>query len=1106
MSVSVTGFVPDTVPHVTVSIDKMVTLVQRITAKTLDFYKISHLLKTATPASPAAPVVAAPQPAAAPQPEQTPIILNPVDISGFYKVTAPQEITFYVTTNITSDESDAMGVGWTAVGITGILGQIQVTGAHMSPGVIKLDSMNSQTYLWSFTLQSDTNQNIQGIQYATGAILYPPGQIKVTAQKVIAPLYGRYQITPGTVNFYFSVPPPQGTSVGWIVEHLPGIKVPLKVTSYRPGAANLTTFAGPYTNETLATLQTVDGSPLPTTNVPVYVNGAPAVIHEADYSETFVPGFFTVEDFTQDKVILNQNIKLGDAPGLRDLNIYLPRDPPPVQKYIDLADRGFSQGSVLALNAIGPQEEYLLSNDYAKSQFSSLFKQYTNFVQFQRVTPFPPPNPSYQGSVLQIELRPTELGHLLSNMYLRVKLPALAGYVYSQNVGRALIKQIDLLVNETIIETLYDDWYIIRDQLFLDADEQNGVRSAVSVQSNIAAPVLGTGGTITTINSNTIHTFTTNGVFTLNTASQVNLLLVGGGGAGASGAYVPTLTSNITKVVSVPPTFVVNVNNTIGAYTGANVSITSSDGLFTPVVYVQSFSSSTLTLATYGGTAWTSNLTPANTTLTIFNGNGGGGGGVFNQSVFLLPGTYVVNVGTGGTQTRPNGGSSNVTGYTVQGGFGGAYGGASGTVGLANTAFTYNSNIVYQSGGGAASSANVTTGTGSAAFTTSGTLGRGGNGYAYSNAISLGVDYFGGGGGGAANTSIVGTLATPGGLGGGGSGAVTVYPTQTIAAVSGTTGGGGGGAYSGAAGNGGSGVVVVWYSATANVIPSSDIITPLEFFFCRRHSANNKARERLRRPYFPLCAMWNQRMYVRFTFQPNAWWCNTPVGSRIDVYDPSTTVLPTLITEEILLNDDERLYYMSTPLKYLVPRVQKESTLSFSGNQPKLELTASFPVQTIAWFFRNKNYENVADGRYSDSRYNYGYTTQYIATGIQLQFPSGNSNFVDVISSAKITLNNVDILSTFQGSLYYSFKQPLEHGLSIPSKNIYTYSFGLTPKEYNQGGYLNFSKLNSQTTYLQLTFNPQYTSQIIQGYNLYLFYYGYTLLVFQGGFATTPFQ
>jgi len=291
----------------------------------------------------------------------------------------------------------------------------------------------------------------------------------------------------------------------------------------------------------------------------------------------------------------------------------------------------------------------------------------------------------------------------------------------------------------------------------------------------------------------------------------------------------------------------------------------------------------------------------------------------------------------------------------------------------------------------------------------------------------------------------------------------------------------------------------------SNAQVGGTITIPLEFFFCRRHSHNNKGRERLRKPYLPVCAMWAQRLYVRFTFQPNTWWSSLPSNTTYDVYPPGTTLWPNLITEEILLENPEKLYYQNTPLKYIVNRVQKESSLSFNSTSTTLQLTANYPVQLLAWFFRNKNYETVTDGRYYASRYSYGYSTQYIQTGIQLQFPSGNSNFVDVINNAKITLNNVDILSTFQGSLYYSFKQPLEHYLSIPSKNIYTYSFGLTPKEYNQGGYLNFAKLNSQTTYLQLNFNAAYTNQLITGYNLYLFYYGYSLLQFQGGFASLPF-
>ena len=536
--------------------------------------------------------------------------------------------------------------------------------------------------------------------------------------------------------------------------------------------------------QTVATLEPVDGSLPPNNPTPIYVNGIPSMVQEPLWTSKFIPGRFTnyvspSRTISNVQVQINSNVHVGNYAEQRTLNTDVAWSQDvrgrlfPQSKYTEVKNKGFSSGSVLALQAVGPQETFILSDDMTRSEWNPEFKRYSNFVMYQKVYPFPPPNPVYQGQSVQIELRPTELGHLLSNMYLSVNLPPLpSGASYTPNVGRALLKKVDLLVNETIVETLYDDWYTIRDQLFLDADEQLGLQTALNVS----------------------------------------------------------------------------------------------------------------------------------------------------------------NAQVGGTVT-----------------------------------------------------------------------------------------------------------------------------------------------------------------------------IPLEFFFCRRYSHNSRGRERLRKPYFPVCAMWNQRLYVRFTFQPNTWWCNAPVSNNTDVYPPGTTLWPNLVTEEILLENPEKLYYQNTPLKFIVNRVQKESTLSFSSANTTLQLTANFPVQVLAWFFRNKNYETITDGRYYASRYSYGYTTQYIQSGVQLQFPSGPSNFVDVIDTAKITLNNVDILSTFQGSLYYSFKQPMEHYLSIPSKNIYTYSFGLSPKEYNQGGYLNFSKLNSQTTYLQLNFNPSYTNQISTGYNLYLFYYGYTLLQFQGGFASLPY-
>jgi len=714
------------------------------------------------------------------------IVLNPVEINGFYLLTGNNYVTFYATTN--NQNRASVKEGWTVTGVVGISGQLVVGGTiDINPEndsrSVKISESSSEAYIWSFTLQSDTEQAVAPYQSATGVVIYPPGQIDYAVTKRQGQVSGSYSIVQNVLKFDFKEDPPSGFGPGWTIENLRGFETGFSVVSYNDNDRYITrprTFSQGkvvkggetvFIMDQFAILKPLDGSILENTAKPVVTKG---LTKEPGFISTFVPAKFT--NFETNAAIqkinieINENVRGGASSfNLRDLNTEFKYEALETGPFKDVKGSGFSSASVLALNAIGPQEDHLLLEDFTKSQWNPEFKRYTNSVMYQRVIPFPPPNPSYQNQTIQIQLRPTELGHLMSNMYLKVTMPALpAGGQYTPQIGRALIKQVDLLVNETVIETLYDDWYIIRDQLFLDADEQTGMFQAV-------------------------------------------------------------------------------------------------------------------------------------------------GGNNINSQV------------------------------------------------------------------------------------------------------------------------------------------------------------------------------------------ETDYIIPLEFFFCRRKSHNSHDDERLRRPYFPLCAMWNQRMYVRFTFHPNTWWCNVAAPHTTDM------ILPKLVTEEIILENAEKLYYTNTPLKYIVNRIKKESTLTFTAGNPQLQLTASFPVQTIAWFFRNKNYEDVTSGLYSDSRYIYGYTTQYIQTGIQLNFPSGSSNYIDVIDTAKITLNNIDILSTFQGSLYYTFKQPMEHGLSIPSKNIYTYSFGLTPKEYNQGGYLNFSKLNSQTTTLTLVFNPSYATQISQGYNLCMFYYGYTLLEFQGGFARLPY-
>ena len=289
----------------------------------------------------------------------------------------------------------------------------------------------------------------------------------------------------------------------------------------------------------------------------------------------------------------------------------------------------------------------------------------------------------------------------------------------------------------------------------------------------------------------------------------------------------------------------------------------------------------------------------------------------------------------------------------------------------------------------------------------------------------------------------------------------------------------------------------------SNVVPATDIVKmmiPLDFFFCRRHSDRKKGREKLEKPFFPLCAILKQRVTVRFTFHDSTWITDAPADAN---GNPVDLINPRVLLEEITLSPRERMYYQSHELNFKVNRVWAEAGQPYAGGNAVMNLTANFPVSMITWFVRNQNYENESISAYYKSRYQYGYSTDYIQAAVPVTFFNGVTiNFLDIIQTGTLYLNNQNVLSNFPGALYYSYKQPLEHGLSVPTKNIYIYCFGDNPKEYNQEGYIDFSTLNSQTTHLDLVFDPVLSPQIENSYTMYLYYYGYVPLQISGGYAT----
>jgi hypothetical protein len=147
-------------------------------------------------------------------------------------------------------------------------------------------------------------------------------------------------------------------------------------------------------------------------------------------------------------------------------------------------------GSVLSLDAIGKQDQFLLGDN---SFFNYNSKRHTNFQIYQTITNVvsssaQTPNWPFDGSTVNVTLYPKQMGDLLTHMYLQCTLPRLQdvgtpgnpgqfpGSRYCPNVGRAIINSIKFRVDQYEVETLYDDWMHIHDSLYQTIEQRNASR------------------------------------------------------------------------------------------------------------------------------------------------------------------------------------------------------------------------------------------------------------------------------------------------------------------------------------------------------------------------------------------------------------------------------------------------------------------------------------------------------------------------------------------------------------------------------------------------------------------------------------------------------
>ena len=142
------------------------------------------------------------------------------------------------------------------------------------------------------------------------------------------------------------------------------------------------------------------------------------------------------------------------------------------------------EAAKISLKAIGKQDTYLLSKDPDDSFFNYKdLLRHSEFRKYHRsrnvVNPGQVPKWPF-GQTLKVEFNPTNMGDLLSNMWLSITMPGITDGNYADQLGRHILKSVTMFVDDIEVEKLHDDWGIIYDDLYLEMSEKVANRALVN--------------------------------------------------------------------------------------------------------------------------------------------------------------------------------------------------------------------------------------------------------------------------------------------------------------------------------------------------------------------------------------------------------------------------------------------------------------------------------------------------------------------------------------------------------------------------------------------------------------------------------------------------
>jgi len=276
---------------------------------------------------------------------------------------------------------------------------------------------------------------------------------------------------------------------------------------------------------------------------------------------------------------------------------------------------------------------------------------------------------------------------------------------------------------------------------------------------------------------------------------------------------------------------------------------------------------------------------------------------------------------------------------------------------------------------------------------------------------------------------------------------------------------------------------------------AQNLYIPLNFWFCKNIGLS-----------LPLIAIQAQEVRFIVTFRKYEELIISSDGNPLQHLNNANLEITQayLDVDYIFLEDEERKIFAKNNHQYLIEQVQVFATsLTSNGlrqdptNPTKLdripdliqnvEMTFNQPVKELIWVIQNSTVLSIYP--YGGNEW-FNFSTE--------SYKNGKVNGSDPMLSAKFVFEGQDLFDV-RDAKYFRTVIPFQRHTRVPNNFIYVYSFSAHPEDFQPSGSCNFSRIDNQVLYMEIS--DQLIDPIIT-----IFATNYNILNIAGGMAGVEYS